>query len=365
VVASPGLTDVPVRPPAVGATVGSDGSLPDGHPARLVAVPAGDGQVFVLGSREDVDHSTRSLVSSLLVAVPLSTGVLAVLVWWLVSRVLQPVEDIRAEVDRISAHRLDRRVPVPPTGDEVARLARTMNGMLDRLAAAAERQRRFVADAAHELRSPLARIRTQLEVDAVHPETVDAAATQTAVLTETGRLQRLVDDLLLLARGDAGAADPARAGLVDLDDVVHGLAAVRRTPGGPVIETDAVAPAQVHGNRAQLERAVGNLLDNAVRHAGSRVTITLHQSADGTATLVVADDGPGVPPHAREMVFERFARLDDARSADGGAGLGLAIARDTAVRHGGALALDGGGPPGARFVLTLPGDPVVVGDAAG
>ena len=365
VAASPGLTDVPLAPLAAGPTAVSGGRLPDGHRARLVSVPAGGGQVHVLGSLEDVNKSTRSLVGSLAVGVPLSTGVLAVLVWWLVRRVLRPVEDIRAEVDRISASRLDRRVPVPPTGDEVARLARTMNGMLDRLDAAAEHQRRFVADAAHELRSPLARIRTQLEVDAVHPETVDALATQTAVLTETGRLQRLVDDLLLLARGDAGAADPVRAGVVDLDDVVHGLAAVRRTRGGPVIETDGVAPAQVHGNRSQLERAVANLLDNAVRHACSRVTVTLRQAADGTATLVVADDGPGVPSHARELVFERFTRLDSARSAAGGAGLGLAIARDTAVRHGGALALDGAGPPGARFVLTLPGDPALVADGPG
>ncbi|WP_448626502.1 ATP-binding protein [Geodermatophilus sp. URMC 64] len=353
--------DVTVRVvPGDGARAAvSDGTLPDGSPARVVTRPAGGATVVVTGSLEDVEDSVRVLRGALLVAVPITTAVLAALVWLLTGRVLRPVERIRAEVDRISAGRLDRRVPEPATADEIARLAHTMNAMLDRLAGAAERQRRFVADAAHELRTPLARIRTQLEVDRAHPATAGPEVTSAAVLAEAGRLQRLVDDLLLLARSDSWAAELAAAGPVDLDDVV--LTEVRRVrgAGGPGIDTAGVAPAQVSGDRGQLARAVANLLDNAVRHAEERVTVTLRED-DGTAVLTVADDGAGIPPEARESVFERFTRLDGARSADaGGAGLGLPIARDIAVRHGGGLVLDGEPAHCARFVLTLPLHPYV------
>jgi signal transduction histidine kinase len=329
-----------------------------GADARVLATPAGAGTVFVAGTVEDVEASTTVLRRSLLVAVPLSTLVLAALVWWLVGRVLRPVETIRAEVDRITASDLRRRVPEPPTTDEIARLAHTMNAMLGRLADASEEQRRFVADAAHELRSPLARIRAQLEVDAAHPATADPDATRASVLAEAARLQRLVDDLLLLASGDAGALDPVRAGPVDLDDVVERLAAERRT-GGTGIDTRGVRPVQVLGDEAQLGRAIANLLDNAVRHARSTVTVSLEERA-GKAALTVVDDGPGIPAEQRDRVFERFIRLDDARSADGGAGLGLAIARDIARRHGGGLVIDGSALSGAVLVFTLPGEGVSV-----
>jgi signal transduction histidine kinase len=248
---------------------------------------------------------------------------------------------------------LDRRVPEPPTTDEIARLAHTMNAMLDRLARAAERQRRFVADAAHELRSPLARVRAELEVDAAHPASADQAATATSVLDQTLGLQRLVDDLLLLAREDAGIATPAQFVPVDLDDVA---AAVVRLRQDPRIVARDLAPVQVLGSRNQLERVVANLLDNAVRHARERIVLTL--AARGSAAeLTVSDDGPGIPAADAERIFERFTRLDDARSArDGGAGLGLAIARDIAERHGGSLTLDPAVSGGARFVLRLPSD---------
>jgi signal transduction histidine kinase len=286
------------------------------------------------------------------VAVPVSSAVLAGLIWWLVGRVLRPVEAMRAEVDRISASRLDRRVPLPTTTDEVARLAATMNAMLDRLARSSERQRRFVADAAHELRSPLARIRAELEVDTAHPSSADLATTHASVLAQTGVLQRLVDDLLLLARGDAGALTVQPRPL-DLDDVVERAAEARR--GSRPIDTRKVRPVQVAGDEAQLARAVGNLLDNAVRHARTGVAVALDVGPQGTVALTVADDGPGIPAEAREAVFERFTRLDDARSADdGGAGLGLAIARDIARRHGGDLTVVDAGRGGARFLLTLP-----------
>jgi signal transduction histidine kinase len=183
------------------------------------------------------------------------------------------------------------------------------------------------------------------------------------VLAETGRLQRLVEDLLLLARGDAGALDLTRAAPVDLDDVVEHQVGARKG-AGPRIGTRGVRPVQVRGDAGQLARAVTNLLDNAVRHARSAVAVTLAEDA-GRAVLVVADDGPGIPAADRDRVFERFTRLDSARSADGGAGLGLAIARDIAERHGGGLVLDSVAPAGARFVFTLPGDGVSSPDAAG
>jgi signal transduction histidine kinase len=364
VVASRGLPGEPVWTDTPSSTTITDGTMPnDGTDARVLATPAGDDTVYVAGTLEDVEASTRTLLFSLLVAVPLSSAVLAWVVWWLVGRVLRPVEAIRTEVDRISASRLDRRVPEPPTTDEIARLAHTMNAMLDRLAGASEEQRRFVADAAHELRSPLARIQAQLEVDEAHPGSADPDATHGSVLAETGRLQRLVEDLLLLARGDAGALDLTRAAPVDLDDVVEHQVGARKG-AGPRIDTRGVRPVQVRGDAGQLARAVTNLLDNAVRHARSAVAVTLAEDA-GRAVLVVADDGPGIPAADRDRVFERFTRLDSARSADGGAGLGLAIARDIAERHGGGLVLDSVAPAGARFVFTLPGDGVSSPDAAG
>jgi signal transduction histidine kinase len=353
---SPTLIDMlfrygPTPPRTAGSTLPLPG--PDGA-ARMVSRTDGDRTIWVAAPLDDVRDSTAALVRSLLIAVPLSAAALAGLVWWTVGRTLRPVEGIRAEVERISDMRLEHRVPQPGTSDEIARLAHTMNDMLDRLAGTAEQQRRFVADAAHELRSPLARIRAELEVDLAHPGSADPAVTQASVAAEAARLEQLVDDLLLLARGDAGAADLRRAGPVDLDDVVERQAVARRPHGNRQIDTRGVAPVQVSGHRPQLDRAVANLLDNAVRHARSRVVVTLEETA-GTVVLTVADDGPGIPADAGELVFERFARLDDARSVnDGGAGLGLAIARTIAEQHGGSLTVDGAGVPGGRFVLTLP-----------
>jgi signal transduction histidine kinase len=326
--------------------------LPAG-PARLLTRPVGQDTLLVAGALDDVDESVAALVRGLAIGVPLSAAVLAGIVWWAVGRALRPVDAIRAQVDEISASRLDRRVPEPATAAEIARLARTMNAMLARLQHAADRQRAFVADASHELRSPLARMRAELEVDLAHPETADPAGTAASVLAETGTLQRLVDDLLLLARGDAGALERGRREPVDLDEVAQASIAACRSAGERRIDAGGVRPAQVTGDPGQLQRAVANLLDNAVRHARSRIVVTLDDGADGVE-LAVADDGPGVPPADRDRIFERFTRLDDARSTrDGGAGLGLAIARDIAERHGGTLTVDGS--PGTRFVLRLPG----------
>lgn len=208
-----------------------------------------------------------------------------------------------------------------------------------------EQQRRFVADASHELRSPIASLRTQLEVAAAHPELLDLDG---AVL-DTVRLQVLAADLLLLARLDAG--EQQQGGPVALDELVLEQVA-RRTDRIPVHLT-VKTPVRLNGSGSQLARVLGNLLDNAQRHATSTVSVTLRTEGP-TAVLEVADDGPGVSPEDRERIFERFVRLDDARSRDeGGAGLGLAIARDVIRSHGGDITVRDAAGGGALFEVRV------------
>ncbi len=310
--------------------------------------------VLVAAPFDDIDESTALLARSLAVAVPTVTLVLAALVWWLVGRTLRPVESIRREAAAIGGGDLDRRVPVPAGDDEVARLARTLNAMLDRLEAGVRRQQRFVADASHELRSPLARVRAELEVDIAHPAGADPAATHRSVLDETIGMQALVDDLQALARHDAGAPGPGPAGVVDLDEVVADEVRRLRAEGRVEVDATGVGAAQVTGDRPGLGRALGNVLDNAARHARARVAVSLVER-DGTAVVTVTDDGPGIPAGRRDEVFERFTRLDGARAAGvGGTGLGLAIAREVVADHGGTIEVDPDHRPGARLVIRLP-----------
>jgi signal transduction histidine kinase len=224
--------------------------------------------------------------------------------------------------------------------------------MLARLDLATDRQSRFVADASHELRGPLTGIRTQLEVDLAHPERADWQATDREVLDDTIRLQRLVDDLLALARADARVSERSHREPVDLDEIV--LSEARRLRGRTAhrVDTTRVSGAQLDGNPDELARAVRNLFDNAARHAASAITVALDET-DQAIRLTVADDGPGVPVEQRERIFERFTRLDDARTRDtGGTGLGLAITHDIVTAHGGTIALEG--TSGARFVVVFP-----------
>jgi signal transduction histidine kinase len=309
--------------------------------------------VHVGSALDDIGESTGLLATSLTFVVPMVAGVLCALVWWMVGRSLAPVEAIRAEVADIGGSDLHRRVPEPVSGDEIARLARTMNGMLDRVEDAVGRQQRFVADASHELRSPLTRIRTELEVDLAHPTGADPFVTHRSVLEETAALQRMVEDLLHLARTDAGGTTVHRAPM-DLDDVVLRHARRLREGGQATVDVRGVVPVGVEGDVDLLSRAVGNLADNAARHSRTTVTFALVER-DGQAVLSVTDDGPGIPPDERERVFERFTRLDASRtSSTGGTGLGLAIARDILERHGGTVVVDSDHRAGARFVAALP-----------
>jgi signal transduction histidine kinase len=323
--------------------------------SRRVDGPRGTAVIHVAGDLDDVEHGIRVLIAGLVVSLPAAAAVLAALVWMLVGRTLRPVEAIRAEVAGITGDDVRRRVPQPGGDDEIARLARTMNGMLDRVENAGARQRRFVADVSHELRSPLTRIRSELEVDLAHLDTADPQAALRSVLDEIGALEQMIEDLLYLARGDAGAT-VARRRPVDLDDIVLREVSRVRAAGRFEVDSSGVSAAQVSGDPDQLARAIRNLIDNAARYARRRLTLTLAER-DHAAVLSVADDGPGIPPEQHQRVFERFTRLDEARSAAiGGAGLGLAIALDIVRRHHGRISIDPDHRPGARFVVTLPGD---------
>lgn len=318
----------------------------DGDPHRIGRAGDDGIDVIVAASTDDVGDTVGQLARTLVLLVPAAVLVLAVAVWLLVGRTLRPVERMRVEVDGVRLDELHRRIAPPAGDDEISRLAVTLNTMLERLEGAHTRQQRFVADASHELRTPLARIRTELEVDERHPETADPDTTRRSVLDEVDRLQRLVADLLVLARRDAGAHGPRRP--VDLDEVV------RAEVAGDSIDTTGVQPVQVLGDETELRRVVRNLLDNARRHAAGGIAVAVADGPDGVV-LTVDDDGPGIAPERRAEVFERFRRLDDARGAgDGGAGLGLAIVRSIVEAHGGSVEVTDSVLGGARLAVHLP-----------
>jgi signal transduction histidine kinase len=307
--------------------------------------------VIVGENVDDVADALRGLVVALAVLIPAALIALAATIWWLVGRTLRPVDEIRREVVEVGLDELDRRVPVPEADDEVARLATTMNEMLSRLETASRRQRQFVADVSHELRSPLTRLRTQLEVDLATGD-VDLETTCRSVLGDTIEMQGLVDDLLFLARHDAGATTPSTVP-VDLDAVVEAeVRHQREAHPGVTIDMAGVSGAMVRGDGKQYGRVVSNLLSNAVRHAEGRVVVSVGE-VDGEVVLEVADDGSGIAPEDRERVFERFVRLDEARTG-GGAGLGLAIARDVIAAHGGTVEVGDSRLGGARVVVRIP-----------
>jgi signal transduction histidine kinase len=308
-----------------------------------------------LGSVRD----TIEVVSIVLgVGFPLLLLVVGVTVYRLVGRALAPVEAIRAEVSAVQQADLSHRVPEPRGQDEIARLARTMNAMLERLQRAQRSQRQFVADASHELRSPLATLRTHLDLASVTGGRLDDVASG-AMSSELTRLSGLVDDMLLLARADErGLSFSLRE--VDLDDVLD-AERVRLGQTTDLQVPASIAPVKVMGDRAQLTRMVRNLTDNAARYAKSSVRLVLR--VDGAkAILEVSDDGPGIPEQERERVFHRFVRLDDARSSGSG-GLGLAIVTEIAAAYGGSVRV-GEGPDGTGALLVVELPAVIIAETA-
>ncbi|WP_197519648.1 sensor histidine kinase [Pseudonocardia sp. HH130630-07] len=333
-----------------GVRVVTDPAQSPGEPAagyvsrsEPVTLPSGPVVVEARASLQPVQVALDTLWSILLPGIPALLVLVGGLTWLTVGRTLAPVAAIRRELAAITTTDLHRRVPVPAGGDEIAALASTTNATLDRLEHAVDRHRRFVADAAHELRSPLAVLRARLEI-----------APTRAALADVEHVSRLADDLLLLARLDAG--EPPERGPVELGQVVAEEAARPRGRAGVEVRLRVEPGPVVPGSAPQLRRLTANLVDNAVRHATREVEVRLSGNGEA-ATLDVLDDGAGVPDADRETVFDRFTRLDEARSRDaGGSGLGLAIAREIAERHGGSLVVvPGAGRGHLRAVLPLGG----------
>lgn len=316
---------------------------------------AGTRQGFIVVAEplRDVDRAFAVQAVVFLVSIPALIALLAGLIWVVTGRALKPVDAIRREVETISGDDLHRRVPVPTSSYEIEALATTMNSMLTRLDESAETQRRFVDDASHELRSPIAGVRGLLEVNLTHPEVADWDESGREMLAETLRMQHLVDDLMTLARGKA-AASRRQEEVLDLDDIVLAEGARLRRDTTHTVDFSGVSAAQISGDEVELTRVVRNLVDNAARHATSTIWLSLTELRDHVE-LVVQDDGPGIDESMAERVFERFARLDEGRARDeGGSGLGLSIVKVIVERHGGSISLDTTHQKGARFVVRFP-----------
>ena len=325
---------------------------------EFVAVAEGaqtsDGPRMVLVARALVDvlDTTTVITRLLIIGLPLLVAVVALTTWFAVGRALAPVEAIRREVDAISAAQLHRRVPQPKADDEIGRLAATMNRMLERLESARNSQRRFVSDASHELRSPITVIRQHAEVALAHPDRVTAAELAEVVLAEQQRMQRLVEDLLLLARADEHV--PLAREAVDLDDLAFEEGHRLRSTTSKHVDTSGVSAVRVQGDADALRRVIRNVGENAARHAASRVDIALAARGDGVV-LTIDDDGPGSPDSERVRVLHRFVRLDEARSRDeGGSGLGLSIVDEVVRAHGGSVLIEESPLGGARIQIALP-----------
>ncbi|MBG0561282.1 sensor histidine kinase [Actinoplanes aureus] len=323
--------------------------------ARVVKVTAGPPtapvRILVARSTDQITQSVHLLRITLAVVYPLLVVLLAAILWRALGAALRPVDALRSGAEEITGGTRAGRLPLPDSRDEIHRLAVTLNDMLHRLDAARARQRAFVADAAHELRSPLTNMRTELEVAQRLPDDTDWPALADDLLADVQRLSRLVDDLLLLARQDDGTTRAVTGRVEHLDLAQLAGETAERYPD--VDYRDPGVPLPLVGEPDALARVVANLLDNAVRHKRERVTLST--VADGPDLLmVVADDGPGIPAVDRERVFHRFTRLDDARARDaGGSGLGLAIVRELVRRHGGTVTL-GDAEPGLRVEVRLP-----------
>ena len=351
--------------PAIQAAV-SAGSEPTTTQVRLpfvdndpylvatVAVQGRDEIVTVITAQSLVQvQNVYGLVGwLLLLGSPFLLAAVGAVTWLAVGRSLRSVDRIRERVETIGASDLHERVPVPVAKDEVAALATTMNHMLGRLETSAATQRQFIADASHELRSPLTSMRASLDV-AQAIGGGDAWVKAEPVLSdEVDRMTRLVGDLLLLARADEGAVPLHRVD-VDLDDLMASEARRLRSQTALTI-TSHIEPVQVVADPERLAQALRNLIDNAVRFASQEVHLTVATTSGG-AVMSVEDDGPGIPPDDRESVLGRFVRLDDHRARDhGGAGLGLAIASEIARLHGGRILVGESSLGGAQVSVLLP-----------
>jgi signal transduction histidine kinase len=322
---------------------------------RTADTATGRYTVIVGAGSEAAEHTAAIVAALLAVAAPIIAAVAAVVSYRLVKRSLRSVEAIRARVAEISTSDLAERVPVPPQRDEISALAATMNEMLARVESGHTAQRRFVGDASHELRSPLASIISALEVAQDYPEILDDELRSGTLIPEAHRMQNLLDDLLLLARADERGI-VVRTEEVDLDVLAEGEAARLRRETTLDIRL-AAEPVSLRGDLTGLGRVLRNLVDNAAKHAGSSIDVEVRRDGP-SALMVVSDDGPGIPERDRARVFDRFVRLDSARSRDGGgSGLGLAIVAEIIAAHAGSISIDDRPGGGSRFTVRLPVHP--------
>lgn len=328
----------------------------DGSPAYVAATVTVDDQgrrnvLAAVASLTETERTLAAMRAATVLTVPAFAVLLGAVAASAAGRVLRPVATMRTEAEAISHGTLHQRL-TPPSTRELADLAATMNDMLERLDRAATNHHRFLSDVSHELRSPLATIRGTVELAANNPASLASAAP--TALAEIDRLDHLVSGLLHLSRLD----EPGRIELceIDLDDVVTTHARVIRR-SGVQIETRDVRHARLYGDQRSIDALVRNLLTNAVRHAQDQVMISVEHRRS-TVEMIVDDDGNGIPPEHREMVFERFTRLDEGRSREvGGTGLGLAVAAAAAHAHGGFITIEEAPIGGARFRVRLPTSP--------
>ena len=355
---TPGLADGSrLCPAGANASSGTDtvdltvGTVPGPYVREVRPVIVGDRSLVVCAavSGQPVSRVQGAVLAVLLVLLPLSVGAVALAVWLAVGRALGAVDDLRRQAETLEES-ADETLRVRPTGDEVERLGRTLNALLDRLRSQTRSVRQFVADAGHELRNPLTTLRISLEFGKDGSD-ADLRASMSEALSDVDRLESLVQDLLALARSDARERT-TEFWPVDLAAVVLGATDVVRRTRPEVDLALAVAPCWVDGDEGALRSMVVNLVDNAARHAVRRVAITV-EPAEGGVVLRVGDDGIGLSAADCERVFDRFVRLDEARIRDeGGSGLGLAIVASVAQAHGGSVrALPG---PGGHFIVALP-----------
>lgn len=326
-------------------------------PTRVFAVPSEAGSFLVVGiDVEDQDEAVERLTVLVAVGGPIVLLALSVLGWILAGAALRPVEELRSEAAAISTSEPTRRLPVPETGDELQWLAETLNGMLDQLHEALDRERRFVDEASHELRTPIGVLKAEVDLALKVPRSRDELeAALRSIAQEAERLRRLTQDLLVLARSDRGRLPVHRAD-VDISDIIGRVAAEfedRASREGVRLRiSGSNVRARVDGDRVR--QATENLVDNALRHTPRGGEIELRAGRDGSRLrIVVSDSGSGFPEDLLDRVFEPFARADDDREEDG-AGLGLTIVRAVAESHGGSATarnLDG---EGASVELDLP-----------
>jgi signal transduction histidine kinase len=327
--------------------------------ARPADSPAGSFIVVAGASTQDRSETLAGLAGSFLIGAPIALLLACGLGYLLAGRALVPVEAMRRQAREITLERSGERLPLPRADDEIHQLGETLNQMLDRIEASLERERVFVADASHELRAPLAVLRTELELAGRQersPEELRSALSSAA--EEVDRLSQLAEDLLVIARSDQGRLPIARekVELRTLLDRVRERFVRRGKVAGREIVADAPSGVAAELDPLRIEQALGNLIENALRHGGGEVQLSARRN-DGTTVFEVSDEGPGFPKGFEAQAFERFTRADDGR-AGGGAGLGLAIARAIAVAHGGEVEIADSGAPATTLRITLPSERV-------